>query len=326
MSTQLSFKSLTCELITPAFIGGSDPNSAELRVPSIKGALRFWWRALHGDLPIDQLKQREADIFGGTQKGQGQSKVILSLADSNLTPSTDNFPLHPVTVRSKNKSFDINILEYLAYGTYKREKGKNVFIKEYFKPGTFQLKLLYPENYKHEQEILSAFSLLSNFGGLGSRSRNGFGSIAIKNPEISDDPVSLLSSLDKPSGHMRYTALSNRLKLFCTRQQYSTWDKALAEIGLVYRNARGSLHSNEKRKYIASPSTGNSVIKRRAKPYFIHIAKSGNKYEGRLLFLPASFCAGLHDLKIDHDEVNRRSSEVWSELNEFFSSKLEVIM
>ena len=35
------------EIVTPLFLGGADPNKAELRAPSIKGALRFWWRALN---------------------------------------------------------------------------------------------------------------------------------------------------------------------------------------------------------------------------------------------------------------------------------------
>ncbi|MFZ1105749.1 MAG: type III-B CRISPR module RAMP protein Cmr1 [Hyphomicrobiaceae bacterium] len=34
------------EIVTPMFLGGADPKgSAELRAASIKGALRFWWRA-----------------------------------------------------------------------------------------------------------------------------------------------------------------------------------------------------------------------------------------------------------------------------------------
>jgi len=31
-------------VVTPAFLGGADPSSAELRPPSIKAALRFWYR------------------------------------------------------------------------------------------------------------------------------------------------------------------------------------------------------------------------------------------------------------------------------------------
>ena len=33
------------EVVTPMFLGGANVNDAELRIPSIKGMLRFWWRA-----------------------------------------------------------------------------------------------------------------------------------------------------------------------------------------------------------------------------------------------------------------------------------------
>ena len=34
-------------IVTPMFIGGGDKQEApEIRPPSVKGALRFWWRAL----------------------------------------------------------------------------------------------------------------------------------------------------------------------------------------------------------------------------------------------------------------------------------------
>ncbi|HPU57120.1 MAG TPA: type III-B CRISPR module RAMP protein Cmr1, partial [Verrucomicrobiota bacterium] len=37
----------TYRIVTPMFLGGANPESqAELRISSIKGALRFWWRAL----------------------------------------------------------------------------------------------------------------------------------------------------------------------------------------------------------------------------------------------------------------------------------------
>lgn len=38
---------VTLKAVTPMFLGGAEPNKiAELRAPSIKGALRFWYRAI----------------------------------------------------------------------------------------------------------------------------------------------------------------------------------------------------------------------------------------------------------------------------------------
>ena len=56
----------TCETITPMFLNGADGTTPELRAPSIKGALRFWWRAMNGHLTIRELQKREVELFGGS--------------------------------------------------------------------------------------------------------------------------------------------------------------------------------------------------------------------------------------------------------------------
>ena len=48
------------EIITPLFLAGADTNKPELRATAIKGALRFWWRALHPNLPLAKLKEDES--------------------------------------------------------------------------------------------------------------------------------------------------------------------------------------------------------------------------------------------------------------------------
>ncbi|WP_124398070.1 type III-B CRISPR module RAMP protein Cmr1 [Thermaurantimonas aggregans] len=55
----------TCETITPMFLSGADQRVPELRPPSIKGALRFWWRAMNGHLSLEELKQKKARFLGG---------------------------------------------------------------------------------------------------------------------------------------------------------------------------------------------------------------------------------------------------------------------
>ncbi len=36
-----------CETITPMFLARADGKTPELRPPSIKGLMRFWWRAMN---------------------------------------------------------------------------------------------------------------------------------------------------------------------------------------------------------------------------------------------------------------------------------------
>ncbi len=71
----------TCETITPMFLSGADGTTPELRAPSIKGALRFWWRAMNGHLSLSELKKQEGEIFGDNNN---RSKFTLFIKEVNL--------------------------------------------------------------------------------------------------------------------------------------------------------------------------------------------------------------------------------------------------
>jgi CRISPR-associated protein Cmr1 len=308
------------EVITPMFSAGANPNQAELRATSLKGVLRFWWRTLNGQLPIQVLHEEEAKLFGSA--GQGQGKLRIKVIDNQLKASKEPFPKPPTQDESKREAFTINILDYLAYGTQKAKK----FIKEYLEPGQFQVRLSYPPEI--ESAINNSLYMLSNFGGLGARSRNGYGSLSFNSPNFSMPPAEFLKSLSLPQGKMQYTALSQGLKLFRTRKLHDSWDGALAELGVAYRNARLSLepkHEFNKRKFVALP-LADKMAHRRAKPYFMHVSRVDGKYEGRILFLPASFCAGLELDKNTLHYMDLEFAEVCSMMNEHLSKTLEVVL
>ena len=65
---------LKCEIVTPMFCYGADGKTPELRAPSLKGALRFWWRAIHPNLDLERLKKEETEIFGGS--GDDEAKKV----------------------------------------------------------------------------------------------------------------------------------------------------------------------------------------------------------------------------------------------------------
>ena len=75
---------LTCEVVTPLFCAGADQQRPEIRPPSIRGAMRFWWRALHGAAvgnDIKALQQQESAVFGATEQA---SKVMVRVHPSEL--------------------------------------------------------------------------------------------------------------------------------------------------------------------------------------------------------------------------------------------------
>ncbi|MBW2609540.1 MAG: type III-B CRISPR module RAMP protein Cmr1 [Deltaproteobacteria bacterium] len=276
------------EIITPLFLGGADPKKAELRVPSIKGALRFWWRALYGSENLADMKSQEAEIFGSIAKKASFSLHIKDTQNANSVLA--DLPQGiKVPTTSKGRTFKISIIEYLAYGLceYNKQFKRNIYVKEHIPAGSrFKIVLRFYDNFKKD-EILNSFKVLINFGGLGSRSRNGFGSISSKKSSIGY----------KNEGTMKsYTAFSEMTKLFEKFTPKDKWEDALSEIGKVYRKARNNLenkHVFEKRSLIAKPLIVKGEVNindRHSKPYFLHVNKlHDGKHQGQILYMPYNY-------------------------------------
>lgn len=276
------------EIITPMFLGGSDTKKAEFRIPSIKGALRFWWRALYGSDDLNDMKKRESQIFGSTDE---KSCFSISLKEiENIKPVLKNLPQgFKVQAQSRGKTFPISIVEYLAFGLceYNKPQRKNVYTKEHLPEGSKIKILLHIKNAAFKDQILESLGLLVNFGGLGARSRNGFGSININGLPLTNN----LEGVPKS-----FSSLSKKSIIFNKFKVRDKWEDALSEIGNAYREARTSLeprHVFEKRPLIAKPLIARGEIninERHSKPYFLHVNKmKDGKYKGHILFMPYNY-------------------------------------
>lgn len=171
----------TFYVTTPMFMAGSDQQRAEFRISSLLGALRFWYRATapqYLQKNITALREAEATLFGGTGSNNiGQAQFLVRLGSNNI-PIDDNN--EPGWCRKPG-------IAYLGYGpiTYDKEKKSNIArtrIKEYSiitLKFTFRPQLEESEYFKNIKELQRAIIALSLFGGLGSRSRRGFGSVTL---------------------------------------------------------------------------------------------------------------------------------------------------
>jgi len=172
----------TYRIVTPMFLGGANPTTdpPELRPPSIKGALRFWYRAIDPD-----YREHEAGIFGGTGKDEGQSQFFVAVSDvlKKIGPRNDD-------------RWNRTQTAYLGYGAIV----KSLTTRPYLDVGTsFTLSLQFKPCIETADRVRVAKALwaLSMLGGLGARSRRGFGSLAVlsdgsgKNPKDMEDLPSL---------------------------------------------------------------------------------------------------------------------------------------
>jgi CRISPR-associated protein Cmr1 len=312
------------------FLAGADGQTAELRPPSIKGMLRFWWRAAQAG--VTDFKQREAAIFGSGGENGGRSSFSLQVMADNLEKDVTQDSLEP-RPWPKGHSYQVhghtlNILEYLAYGTYKWDKGANVLVRQYIKPGfEFELKVrLFDAT--NQPEVLQALQLFCRFGTLGAKSRNGYGSFQVVKVESSlatsdseaqaylSPDKGTMDSLCKFGGPTEFSAFSKQAKLYKTKKTYSTWHDCLAELAFAYRKGRLSLNDHyhcKQRQYIGSPIVVNrqqlSDLDRRAKPYFLRVHKQNDKFEGLILYLPShylpdQYCKGLGVKETTYNGLN----------------------
>ena len=189
------------ETITPMFLAGADQGKVELRVASIKGLLRFWWRALQAESDIEKLRNRESQIFGSSDEktGGGSSFAIRIIPNSDLKPTKNKFPTNSqYQISVEGKTFKINILEYLAYGTEYIQRQGNVFTREHYPAKTkFDIAVSFTDE-AWENEVLKTFYVWSIFGGIGSRSRNGFGSFDVLNKEKAFEDIKEVVSIKTP--------------------------------------------------------------------------------------------------------------------------------
>ncbi len=313
------------------FLSGADGSTPELRPPSIKGALRFWWRAMNGG-DYKELKKREDDIFGSENK---RSKLILKILEP--FPNVTNNPLpdnEEYTIKTyfkeyrKNKynkpqpTYNINILHYLAYGPIEKQQLKRGYINT---SELFYLRLSYPEEFS--RQIEQAFLALSRFGALGSRNRNGYGCFKISGFDKKFANQIDLESLKKEHP-AKFTTFSKDMVYYQTEVK-PTWHEALVDIGKKYQNARQNVEKwrgYNKRILLTQPITNTNkenatpILKegRHSKPYFLHVEKiDKNEFKGKILCLPYEYLS-------DHPTFSEQYTQQYNQAIIEFNKKLGI--
>ena len=178
---------VTYRVVTPLFCAGADLARPELRLPSFKGVLRYWWRALAWSrcgAELEAIRQQEDALFGSV--GGGRSSVSMRL----------DLPTNPTTVRKgdvltvspKGGGVVGEGARYLGYGVMEafasRKRGtKNGQLTRACLHAPFNFTVLMRGRDLNETELTSltdALSALGTLGGIGAKSRKGYGSLGIQ--------------------------------------------------------------------------------------------------------------------------------------------------
>ena len=168
---------LNLQTITPMFLRGSDNEQLELRTPPFKALFRYWWRAVQDPAGLIQLRDAEAHHFGSTNRRAPFSiriprTVELREGEYRLLPHRPH--MDPVPAYEMGQEFTLCLMtEDAASAT------------------------------TYEQIAKLSFLL----GGLGNRSRRGFGSICDVNwnfANVTDLRDEVLITLNGVAGAVRF--------------------------------------------------------------------------------------------------------------------------
>jgi CRISPR-associated protein Cmr1 len=184
------------KLITPMVGGGIDPYTNDpsdvqkcLRVSQIRGMIRYWFRALHLKTlnSVEEVYKKESKIFGGGNNEMASSLFSLEVKEFSFEKlKSANNPFE-----NNNHNQDI----FYSYGFFpkfmemrQRYKGRKSTVKqevlkefnELFigeKESFFTLSFAISEELSKDEYIMLSRAIhgWEMFGGIGARSRRGFG-------------------------------------------------------------------------------------------------------------------------------------------------------
>ena len=196
-------------LVSPAFLrGAANDTTCELRVPTLRGQLRWWWRVLYRSfLSETDLSTLEKRIWGGA--GSPPAASMIGVRIRSLNPQL--FPT-PYDREARGNAMPRNFIQnrtrgiaYATYGMDENRQGQRVrrAVLE-ATPQTAWRVSFFTRNeggldgariIEHARLALLA---LCSYGGVGAKSRKGFGSLSCG--EAFPDDASLfgriLASLD----------------------------------------------------------------------------------------------------------------------------------
>jgi CRISPR-associated protein Cmr1 len=301
----------TFEVVTPLFLGGADPSrSVELRAPSVKGALRFWWRALawsrrNGDLSairhLSAIRKEEQEIFGAA----GEEGDRLGQSSFGLRVRWLSEPARLVDTGPRSLTSEKPGTSYLSYGVINRGRG-NSPRPCYQSGGRFELTIYTLKRTAEESglqhSLPDAIKLFGLLGGLGGRSRRGWGSVTLTGLEgdgamlrwqasqnldqYRDELASILGSSTHAS-EPRYSAFGNGVRLHV----FGVGTDALAvldQLGQAYQAFRRE-HASRSFIFGLPHSRFGGAADRRASPLLFHVHKLNDQYALAATFLRAPF-------------------------------------
>lgn len=260
------------KLITPLFGGGVEPNHYDpitiVRGSEIRGLLRFWWRATRGGQyngDPAEMKAAEDRIWGKAHTKDDSAipiehtvQIIVETPTSIKPKQLNPFP----TTKEENRP----VPQYAAFPlqlTEEERKKQNPPQKAVYSQISFTLTIIFPSKVK--DDIEAALWAWETFGGIGARTRRGFGALKLLNikgehtgplPPSRPQAVEtwIRNQLKKfiplenfPPGVPHLSSNVNKnLKVIKARDAIGAWESIIARLS-AFRQSRGNSQNSRSR-------------------------------------------------------------------------------
>lgn len=193
MTTHARTLEATFRSTTPIFMAGAQARRlAEIRIAGVKGVLRFWWRAQAWMRwqDLGKVREQEAMIFGSTD---AQSPVLFHLVpyQENSLPYGYRYQLDNPENGQNGEGllyFGHGICERVdqagAYNVRRGARSTELRLTRACLPSklVFTIKMIVRPCENQAvivQELEKALQLTGLLGGIGARTRRGFGSLTL---------------------------------------------------------------------------------------------------------------------------------------------------
>lgn len=273
----------TLEFITPCFCAGADQANAEIRPSSIRGQLRWWFRALGG------TKDEESSIFGSINDKKGSASALIirtkvQKRDAKYTPP--------------NKLDPNNSLTYVLHFVKGSSDSKRWNPEGSIAPtNTFDLIVIQKSDLNpHLQAKLNlAVECFCRIGCFGLRATRGLGSMSLRSingVDTHESETSLLSLKAKLKPYLHDFILRD--------EPFSKWEEVIRSIGSILNSIRKDQQAPGVKKSplgCASPRQTSSIYFR---PVMIN-----NKYQILIFRAPKHVLgSGINPNQIDLSHLN----------------------
>jgi CRISPR-associated protein Cmr1 len=216
------------EFISPVFGGGvridghrkpADPITP-VRGSAIRGQLRFWWRAVNPRKAssLEELFKEEKKVFGAAAGGADGSAGTLDVRVVKQPKNPETFHV----LKQGDKFKHEQGMQGLAYGAFPlrdpAESAKHGTLHLYQESWT--VVFTYADAIK--EDIQAALWAWAHFGGLGGRTRRGFGAIAQRTPgllSIEEGLKRWLGDGSKNRGHLPWPHMKSDTSLMVRARQ-----------------------------------------------------------------------------------------------------------